>query len=85
MNPGMSHPVALGDGVFRRCVTINPKGLRDGIGRLTLCGPLAIYWRSSIPIFGLPILMPLAFARAIPAFVLSLISLHLTQRGQKGP
>ena len=33
----------------------------------------AIFWRISIPSFGRPILMPLAFARAIPAFVRSLI------------
>ena len=33
----------------------------------------AIFWRIAIPSLGRPILMPLAFARAIPALVRSLI------------
>ena len=38
-----------------------------------LAARLAIFWRSSIPSLGLPILMPFAFARAMPALVRSLI------------
>jgi hypothetical protein len=45
--------------------------LRYAVSPLAAC--CAIFWRSSSPIFGRPILIPLARARAMPAFVRSLI------------
>jgi hypothetical protein len=41
----------------------------------------AIFWRISIPSFGRPILMPLAFARAIPA----LVAAQYTTLARRGP
>jgi hypothetical protein len=73
MNPRMSHPGPLGDGVFCHRVTINPKGLGDGIGRLPHRRPLGYLLANFNPKLGPTDLIPLAFARAIPAFVLSLI------------
>ena len=60
-------------GVFHSGMSVDSQRLGDTIGRFTRCGPFAICRRSSKPIFGLPILIPFAFARAIPAFVRSLI------------
>ena len=50
-----------------------PKALAIEYGVSPFAAGLAICCRTSIPSLGLPILMPLAFARAIPAFVRSLI------------
>jgi hypothetical protein len=54
------------------CLSI-PRALAIAYGVSPLAARLAIFWRSSIPSLGLPILMPLAFARAMPALVRALI------------
>jgi hypothetical protein len=56
--------------VFRGGVPVDAKVLGNGIGCLAFGSPLGN--RTSTPSFGRPILMPLALARAIPAFVRSL-------------
>jgi len=54
------------------CLSI-PRALAMAYAVSPLAARLAMFWRTSIPSLGRPILMPLALARFIPAFVRSLI------------
>jgi hypothetical protein len=49
----------------RRRVPIDAERLGDRIGRLPLAARWAIFWRSSLPRRGLPILLPFAFAQGM--------------------
>ena len=49
-----------------------PSALAMAYGVSPFFARCTIFWRISIPSFGRPIFMPLAFARAIPALVRSL-------------